>query len=118
MDELVMKERTFKLTITDVCENTRMQEPSERFGDTFYFIDSPSKTIKSFDKLYDNVAPMNADGTYFCGPREYKLTIKKYEKLTFERVEVTYKVSFSEGLPAGNEVVLELDKAPTGKVRL
>jgi hypothetical protein len=97
-----------------------MQEPSERFGDTFYFIDSPSKTIKSFEKLYDNVAPMNADGTYFCGPREYKLTIKKYEKLTYEIVGKTFKMSFSEGLSAGNEVVLELDKVPvpTGKVRL
>jgi hypothetical protein len=49
---------------------------------------------------------MNADGTYFCGPREYKLTIKKYENLTYEIVGKTYKTSFFESLSAGNEVVL------------
>jgi hypothetical protein len=95
-----------------------MQEPNERFGDTFYFIDSPSKTIKSFDKLEDNVAPMYADGTYFCGPREYKLTIKKYEQLEYEENQYVFEMSFSESIPKGNEIVLVLEKAPTGQIML
>jgi hypothetical protein len=62
---------------------------------------------------------MNLDGTYFCGPREYTLTIKKYEQLKYERNKKgTFKMSFSENIPKGNEVVLDLEKAPNGLVKL
>jgi hypothetical protein len=55
-----------------------MIEPTPRFGDTYYFMDSPINAVLSFDKLEDGVVPLYPDGTYFCGPREYKFTIKVY----------------------------------------
>jgi hypothetical protein len=57
-----------------------MLEPTGGFKELYYFIDNPSNTIKSFDQLQDGVAPLDIkSGTYFCGPREYNINIKKYE---------------------------------------
>jgi hypothetical protein len=63
---------------------------------------------------------MNIDGTYFCGPREYNLTVKKYEQLKYEySLNVFgFEMSFSESSFKGNEVVLLEEKAPSGKVKL
>jgi hypothetical protein len=65
-------EVTFKVTITSKCENARMIKPTGGFKDIYYFIDSPSKTFFSFDKLEDGVVPLNKKfGTYFCGLGEW-----------------------------------------------
>jgi hypothetical protein len=57
-----------------------MLEPTGGFKELYYFIDNPSNTIKSFDQLQDGVTALDIkSGTYFCGPREYNINIKKYE---------------------------------------